>query len=643
MTALTRARTDATATPGGPAAAPPSSWQTVRRGLRLAPQITDGLGLTLALSLLATVGRLAVPIAVQQTVDHGLRGTAGADLALVAGVAVAGALVLALTGWCTYLTNLRVYRATEHGLASLRTRAFDHVHALTTLTQDAERRATLVARVTTDVDTISTFVQFGGLISVISAGQLLLATAAMAWYSWPLALLVWVWFTPLFLTLPRLQRRVSGAYTVVRQRIAVVYSAVSESVLGAATIRSYAVQDRARTRLDDAVGAHARSAARAQVLVALSFSAGVLASGLVVALVVGVGTATGVGGGLTLGRLVAFLFLVQLFTTPVQLGTEVLNELQNAAAGWRRVIDLIDTPVTVVEPEQPVALPPGGLSVRFDAVGYAYPGGPRVLDGVSLDVPVGTRVAIVGETGSGKTTLARLLTRQVDPDSGRVLVGGVDLRRLAQQSLARRLVLVPQEGFLFDDTVQANILFGESDDVLAGADLPAGTGAATTGDAAARAAATVERLDLTGWVAGLPLGLATRVGQRGGSLSAGERQLVALARACHVDPDLLVLDEATSSVDPGTEVMLQRALEVATAGRTSVTIAHRLSTAIAADLVVVVDAGRVVDTGSHDELVGRCAVYQHLYQGWMRRSGIDLPPGGKAGRGRDDGDGRIEA
>ena len=609
----------------------PSSWQTVRRGLRLAPQITAGLGLTLALSLLATLGRLAVPIAVQQTVDHGLKGGGEADLTLVAWVAVAGATVLALTGWCTYLTNLRVYRATERGLAALRNQAFDHVHALTTLTQDSERRATLVARVTTDVDTISTFVQFGGLISIISAGQLLLATAAMAWYSWPLTVLVWVWFLPLFVTLPRLQRRVSLAYTSVRQRIAAVYSAVSESVLGAATIRSYAVQDRARTRLDDAVGAHARSAARAQVLVAFSFSAGVLASGLVVALVVGVGTATGVGGGLTLGRLLAFLFLVQLFTTPVQMGTEVLNELQNAAAGWRRVIDLIDTPVTVVEPQHPVDLPDGGLSLRFDEVGYAYPGGSRVLDGVSLRVPVGTRVAIVGETGSGKTTLARLLTRQIDPDTGRVLIGGVDLRRVAQQSLARRVVLVPQEGFLFDDTVQANILFGEPDDEQ-------------SDDAAAsvRAAATVERLDLTVWVAGLPLGLQTRVGQRGGSLSAGERQLVALARACHVAPDLLVLDEATSSVDPGTETMLQRALEAATAGRTSVTIAHRLSTAAAADLVVVVDAGRVVDSGSHAELLTRCAVYQHLYRGWMRRSGIDGPAPGKAAGGGDDRDGRIE-
>jgi len=209
---------------------------------------------------------------------------------------------------------------------------------------------------------------------------------------------------------------------------------------------------------------------------------------------------------------------------------------------------------------------------------------------------------------------------------------------VAQQSLARRLVLVPQEGFLFDDTVQANVLFGEPDEAPV---APAATPEEAQGAATTRAAATLERLGLTAWVAGLPLGLQTRVGQRGGSLSAGERQLVALARACHVDPDLLVLDEATSSVDPGTEVMLQRALEVATAGRTSVTIAHRLSTAIAADLVVVVDAGRVVDVGSHDQLVDRCAVYQHLYQGWMRRSGIDRPAG-KAGSG-DDTDGRIGA
>jgi ATP-binding cassette, subfamily B, bacterial len=335
--------------------------------------------------------------------------------------------------------------------------------------------------------------------------------------------------------------------------------------------------------------------------VAFSSTGGVLVSGLVVAVVVGVGTAigtTGVSGGLTLGRLVAFLFLVQLFTTPVQLGTEVLNELQNALAGWRRVIAVLDTPADVADPVDGVELPRGPISVEFRGVGYAYPGGPAVLKDVDLALRPGSRVAVVGETGSGKSTLAKLLTRLADPTHGTVLLDGVDVRRVSFASLRARAVLVPQEGFLFDDTLLANIAWGRP------------------GSSAADVDRALAELGLLDWATGLPAGLATPVGQRGESLSAGERQLVALARAYLAGPDLLVLDEATSAVDPATELRLQQALDSVARGRTSVTIAHRLSTAEAAEQVVVVDAGRIVDVGPHAVLLGRCVVYQRLHASW---------------------------
>jgi putative ABC transport system ATP-binding protein len=375
--------------------------------------------------------------------------------------------------------------------------------------------------------------------------------------------------------------------------------AVSESVVGADTIRAYGVADRTQARIDAAVAAHARAAIRAQILVAASFTSGVLLSGLVVAAAVGVGTWIGVGGGLTLGELLAFLFIVQLFTGPVQMGTEVLNELQNALAGWRRVLAVLDTPADVADPgPDGEELPRGPVAVRFDGVSYAYPHGPLVLAGVDFDLPAGCRVAVVGETGSGKTTLAKLLTRLADPTSGRVLLDGVDLRRVRFSSLRERVVMVPQEGFLLDATLAANLAWGRP-----------GTRDEELRDALAD-------LGLLDWAQTLPYGLATPVGQRGESLSAGERQLVALARAYLADPDLLVLDEATSSVDPATEVRLQRALDGLTRSRTSVAVAHRLSTAEAADLVVVVDAGRVVDVGSHADLLTRCAVYQRLHASW---------------------------
>ncbi|MGZ4649262.1 MAG: ABC transporter ATP-binding protein, partial [Kineosporiaceae bacterium] len=444
-----------------------------------------------------------------------------------------------------------------------------------------------------------------------------------------------------------LQRRVSAAYATVRERIGEMLGAISESVVGADTIRAYAVEERAQARIDATVAAHAGVAIRAQTTVAVVFSAGVLVSGLVVAAVVGLGTALGGAGDLTLGELVAFLFLVQLFTGPVQIGTEVLNELQNAAAGWRRVLAVLDTPADVADPaDRGVVLPRGPISVRFEHVWFAYPGGPPVLRDVDLELPPRARIAVVGETGSGKTTLAKLLTRLMDPTGGRVLVDGVDLRGVRFASLRDRVVLVPQEGFLVDDTLRANIAWGREH---RGRGEPRRLGEQGR-DGVARAlgeqgrddvARALGELGLLEWAERLPHGLDTEVGQRGEALSAGERQLVALARAYLADPDLLVLDEATSAVDPATEVRLARALEGATRGRTSVAIAHRLSTAEAADLVVVVESGEIVDVGPHPDLLRRSPVYQRLHASWASQQ----RPGARSGAGAARGgttDGRIE-
>ncbi len=323
---------------------------TVRRGLAVSPEITRGLGVTLLVALVSTAGKVVVPVAVQQTIDRGINGPDGPRPGLVVVLALAAAVGVVVTGVSAYVANVRIFRATEAGLATLRTKAFRHVHDLSVLSQNAERRGALVSRVTSDVDTISTFVQFGGLLLVLSTGQLLVATVLMAVYSWHLALLVWACFLPLFVVLRPLQRLVSKAYAQVRVRVGDMLGAISESVVGADTIRAYGVEARTQSRIDAAVGAHARTAIRAQVLVAGSFTGGVLVSGLVVAAVVGVGLATGVDGSLTLGELLAFLFLVQLFTGPVQMGTEVLNELQNAVAGWRRVLAVLETPRDVADP-----------------------------------------------------------------------------------------------------------------------------------------------------------------------------------------------------------------------------------------------------------------------------------------------------
>lgn len=578
---------------------------TLRRGLRLSPEFRAGLAGTLLLALVATAGRIVVPIAVQQTIDKGLGDAGSPDVGFVRTAVLLCAVAVLLTALSAYAMNVRLYKTSEGGLAALRIRAFRHVHDLSMLTQSGERRGALVSRVTGDVDQISQFMQFGGLMFIVSLGQLVVASVLMLVYSWPLALLVWAAFLPLTFALRRFQRLVSAAYTRVRERMGDLLSAVSESVVGAPVIRAYGSEERTARKVDATVDEHRRAQTRAQALVAMTFPASEIVAAVATAAVVVAGTLLGVGGHLSAGELVAFLFLVTLFVSPMQTATEVLNEAQNAIAGWRRVLGVLDTVPDVADPgDDGETLPRGPIEVRFEHVGFAYPEGPPVLHDVNVEIAPRTRVAVVGQTGSGKTTFAKLLTRLMDPASGRVLVDGVPLDRVRFSSLRERIVMVPQDGFLFDATLADNVRYGRPD---------------ATDEELSRAMA---ELGLADWLEGLPLGLATPVGQRGESLSAGERQLVALARAYVADPDLLVLDEATSAVDPATEVRIQRALDGVTRGRTAISIAHRMSTAESADEVIVFDAGRIVQRGPHAVLAAEPGVYADLYASWMAQREI---------------------
>jgi ABC-type multidrug transport system fused ATPase/permease subunit len=580
-----------------------STWRTLRRGLSLSPELRTGLAGTLVLAVISMAGRAAVPIAVQQGIDHGLAAAGGPDLGVVVTVATITAAVLAVTTVCGYLMMRRLFTVSETALAGVRTRTFRHVHDLSMLHQQSERRGSLTSRVTSDVDQITQFLQWGGVILLISAGQVVVTTIVMAVYSWQLTLIVIAAFAPAVAVIRAFQRRLAGAYGEVRRRTGALLAAVGESVVGAPVIRAYGVAGRTAQRLDTAIEGQRRAQQRALRTSVISFSTGELAAGLALAAVVVVGVRLGLAGTLTIGQLTAFLFLVTLFIQPVQIATEVLNEAQNAVAGWRRVLDVLDLRPDVADPaERGVDLPPGPIDIRFAGVAFSY-GGPTVLSDVTLDIPAKRRVAVVGETGGGKTTFAKLLTRLMDPTTGEITLSGVPLRDIRFASLRARVVMVPQDGFLFDATVADNVRFGRpgmSDEALE--------------------LAFVE-LGLTDWVEGLPAGLATEVGERGEALSVGERQLVALARAYVADPDLLVLDEATSAVDPATEVRLQRTLDAVTRGRTTVAIAHRLSTAQAADEVIVVDKGRIVQRGPHDELVADpSSVYGRLFASWLEQT-----------------------
>jgi ATP-binding cassette subfamily B protein len=581
-----------------------STWRTLRRGLALSPELKIGLAGTLVLALISMAGRAAVPVAIQQGIDRGIRAPGGPDIEVIAVIAGLTCAVLVVTTVCGYLMMRRLFTVSETALAGVRIRAFRHVHNLSMLHQQTEKRGSLVSRVTGDVDQITQFLQWGGVILLVNLGQLVVTAIVMAVYSWQLTLVVFAAFIPAVLIIRAFQPRLAGAYGLVRRRVGTMLAAIAESVVGAPVIRAYGISGRTAVRLDESIDEQRRAQQRALRISVTSFSTGEVAAGLALAAVVVLGVHLGIGGTLAIGELTAFLFLVTMFIQPVQIATEVLNEAQNAIAGWRRVLDVLDVAPDVADPGAGGReLPPGPLAVRFVDVGFAYPGGPPVLADVSVEIPARRRVAVVGETGSGKTTFAKLLTRLMDPTDGQVLLAGVPLTRVRFDSLRSRVVMVPQDGFLFDTTVAENVRFGRpgaTDDELV---------------------AAFTELGLRDWLDGLPAGLATPVGERGEALSVGERQLVALARAYVADPDLLVLDEATSAVDPATEVRLQHALDTVTRGRTTVTIAHRLSTAEAADEVIVFDRGRIVQRGPHAELVrDPSSVYGLLYASWLEQT-----------------------
>ena len=587
-----------------------SDLATLRRGLALAPAMTKGFVVTLLLALVATAGQVIIPLTIQRALDDGILAPGGVDVDVVQLTVVLAALGVLVCGVCSYLVNVRLFTASETGLAQLRTRAFGHIHDLSLLTLNANRRGAMVSRVTSDVDQISQFVQRGGMMLIVSVLQILLASALMLWYSVPLAVFVWACFLPLFFLLRHFQRQVGAAYAGVRLRVADMLAAISESLSGAATVRVYGVQERTQDRIDHTVDEARRAAIRAQIRAVGAFVSGQAVAGLTLTLVLIMGAWLGSQGKLTVGEITAFLFLTNLFTQPVQTATEVLNDLQNALAGWRRVIEVLDTPADVTEVDDAVALPRGGQSVELDHVSFRYtPDGADVLQDVSAHIPAGTRVAVVGETGSGKSTLAKLLTRLTDPTAGAVRIGGRDVRSLTTASLRGAVAYLPQEGFLFDGTIADNVRFARPE--LSDAEIV---------DA-------FETLGCGPWLASQPSGLATPVGARGASLSAGERQLVALARTYVTSPDVLILDEATSSVDARTDVAVTRALGTLMTGRTSVIIAHRLATAERADEVWVMDSGRLVQRGGHAELVGQPGPYQQLHAGWVASHSVSESPG----------------
>ncbi len=611
--------TDPTVAPEGPEPElttdePPAldgAMAVLRQGLAATPELRTGLAFTVGMAISSGGGRLAVPVLIQQILDRGVLGQDGFQPGFVyPACAVAVVIIVGLFA-LTRATYLRLIRTAEDALFALRARTFDHIHRLAIADHTESRRGELVARVTSDVETLAQFTQWGAIAWIVNTSIILGTIVVMAIYSWPLTLLVVVTFLPLVPVMRFLQRRQLRAYDEVRTTVGSSLSEVSEAVTGAAVVRAYGLEDRTRHRLRSAIRDQYRAHLRAGLFFALLFPLGDVFSSIALAAVAVVGAIHGDALGVSSGELVAFLFLVNLLLAPVSELSEVFDQTQTAIAGWRKILGVLAMPVEVEDQRSGIEVPRGALGIEVQGVSFAYREGPQVLHGVHLHIPAGTNVAVVGETGSGKTTLAKLLCRLADPTEGTIRIGGVDLRTVDAASRRRAIRMVPQDGFLFDDTLAANVRLGGADDP--GADDPGSDD--TAGDDAVLDA--FDAIGLGGWARNLPEGIHTEVGERGGNLSVGERQLVALARAQLAEPGLLVLDEATSAIDPETEQALAGALTRLSAGRTVVSIAHRLSTAELADLVIVFDQGRVVEQGSHHELVAAGGTYARLHESWM--------------------------
>ncbi|MEZ5382328.1 MAG: ABC transporter ATP-binding protein [Microthrixaceae bacterium] len=577
----------------------PGSMELLRAGVAATPELRAGLSTAIALSVANAAWRLVVPVALQQVLDRGINSSGGVDISFVLwACAVALVVVVVLTVVVQRLT-LAMAKVAEDVLYALRTRAFAHVHRLSIAAHGEAKTGVLVSRVTSDIETLSQFATWGAVNWTVSSGVLVVSLVTMFVYSWQLGILTLLVLGPIVPIMVFVQRRQLVAYDNLRNRVGDTLGRIAETVSGVRVIRAYHHSESARGDLHGAIGDQLAAQLKARFFFSIMFPMSDLFGGLLLAVVAGAGLYFAGPWGLSAGVIVACLLLANQLAQPIAEIGEVLDQTQTALAGWGKVLGLLAEPVDVIEPTSGVALASGALPVDVDEVTFSYEPGQPVLHGVSLAIPAGATVAIVGETGSGKTTLSKLLCRLADPHAGSVRIGGVDLRDVAPASRHRAIRLVPQDGFLFDDTVANNVALGRP-----GADR-------------ADVEASFASLGLSDWVEGLPDGLDTAVGERGGGLSVGERQLVALARAQLADPGLLLLDEATSNVDPDTERRLSGALEALSEGRTTISVAHRLSTAEAAELVVVFDAGRIVELGPHDELVAEGGVYARLHQSWV--------------------------
>lgn len=584
--------------------------KTINRGFNVAPALAKGIGVTFAFAVIGSLARVVMPIMIQQTIDKGLKPrNIRIDFVLQAGAIAAISVIIASLALRQAVLRLGI--GAENGLYTMRVKLFEHIHQLSLADHNDERRGALVSRVTSDIETLTLFFSWGALVWLLDGSLMFVVACVMLSYDWILALVAFAVSAPLFIVLRNLQKRLVTAYDIARENNGQLLGSISELISGTETLRAYQAHEPLVVKSKEAVTKRADAQIRAGVIGAYLFPSGEVFAVFTIVAIILVGVFRGVDSGLTAGSMVGFVFLTYRFLEPIAEFTEVVDQTQTAVAGLRRVLGVLDTPIGPPAATNPINLPEIPLSIELHDVSFSY--GSRldtqnddlpILRNISLVIPAKQHVALVGVSGSGKTTLARLIARLADPTFGSVSLGGINIKRVANNDLRRRLVVVPQEPFLFNSSIKENLRFASpdaSDDEIQ---------------------EVVSQLELDDWVQSLSAGLRTIVGQRGASLSAGERQLVALVRAALANPDVLILDEATSAVDAIAEVRLTKALQALSKGRTTISIAHRLSTAARADRVIVLEQGAISEDGPHGQLLADNRGYAKIYTQWLSATSV---------------------